>query len=164
MAEQPPQDSVCITRRSLVSIVIRAETEATQSSIGMMQNLVFTQCHSSEKHTLPFQRSAFIWATFLVSRYYYDNTLSLFSTPTSFSGEVKASWTVSQQHLLKVSYCVEPCIKSLSDTSQPGLHHTPDVPLWLASSAPTHSPAQGCTLACLILTHQFLFASIYLGM
>lgn len=101
LAKQPPQDSVCITRRPLVSIVIRAETEATQSSIGMMQNLVFTQCHSSEKHTLPVQRSAFIWATFLVSRYYYDNTLSLFSTPTSFSGEVKASWTVSQQHLLK---------------------------------------------------------------
>lgn len=67
----------------------------------MRLNLVFTRCHSPEEHTSPFQRGAFIWATFSVSRYYYDNTLSLLSTPTPFAGEVKASWAVSQQHLLK---------------------------------------------------------------
>lgn len=123
----------------------------------MMLKLVFTQCHSAKKSILPFKTLSFILKTFLATRYYYDNTLSLFSAPTLFSGEVKASWAVSQQHLLR-SFSVQRRVLNHCRPHQP-VHHTHHC----GHCQELRAHASGAAPACLIPSQQFLFTEIGLG-
>lgn len=83
---------------------------------------------------LPFQRLSIISTAFLVSRYYYDNTLSLFSAQHPFRRGQSQLGSQSTT-VIEVSWCLELCIKSLSSPHQPHPHHTPNVPRGLPARA-----------------------------